>query len=300
MFSITILGNNSAVPAHHRHPTAQVLQTAEHTFLIDCGEGTQMQMNAYKIRRSKISHIFISHLHGDHYFGLIGLLTSLGLNHRTADLHIFSCEPLKEIIELQLGVAKANLPYQIHFHTLCREEVIFEDATIQVECFAVDHRITCWGFLFREKKNLRKINPEMADHYKVPSQSFEALHQGADYVTPGGETIPNEKLTIPASPPRSYAYCADTRYFEPIIDKVKGVNLLYHEATYLHEQEDKAFSRFHTTALQAGMIAHKAGVQKLILGHFSSMYEELQPFKAEASEVFPNVEIAAEGCCFFL
>ena len=300
MFSITILGNNSAVPAHHRHPTAQVLQTADHTFLIDCGEGTQMQMNAYKIRRSKISHVFISHLHGDHYFGLIGLMTSLALNHRSMDLHIFSCEPLREILEKQLQVASAVLPYQVHFHILKREEVIFEDDSIQVESFKVDHRIECWGFLFREKKNLRKINPEKVEAYGIPSSFFDRLHSGEDYISEEGRVIANEELTVPATSPRSYAFCADTRYYEPIIEKVKGVDLLYHEATYLQGQEDKAYSRFHATSLQAGMIAKRAEVKKLILGHFSSMYEDLGAFKTEASSVFQNVEIAQEGTCFLI
>jgi ribonuclease Z len=300
VFSVTILGNNSAVPAHHRHPTSQVFQTSEHTFLIDCGEGTQMQMNAYKIRRSKINHIFISHLHGDHYFGLIGLITSLGLNHRTADLHIYSSENLRQILEMQLNVAKATLPYQICFHVLNHEEIIFEDATISVECFGVDHRIECWGFLFREKKNLRKIDPEKVAKYDIPNSFFESLHAGTDYVAPDGVVVPNSELTIPASSPRSYAYCADTRYFEPVIKKVRGVDLLYHESTYLQEQEDKAHSRFHSTALEAGRIAAKAGVKKLILGHFSSMYEDLTVFKEEASTAFENVEIAEEGACFFI
>jgi ribonuclease Z len=300
LFSITILGSNSAVPTHHRHPTAQVLQTLDHTFLIDCGEGTQMQMNAYKIRRSKINHIFISHLHGDHYFGLVGLLTSLGLNQRTADLHIYSPKPLKEIIELQFSVSGANLPYSMHFHPLEREDAIFEDEKIMVECFKVDHRIDCWGFLFREKRYPRKIDPAKAGPYNIPKTQYESLHEGKDYITPGGEVIKNERLTTAAQPPRSYAYCSDTRYYEPIIEKVKGVDLIYHESTYLDAEKNKAYSRFHSTAKQAAEIACKAGVKKLLLGHFSSMYETLDAFKTEAEEVFENVEIAEEGTCYFI
>ncbi len=300
MFSVTILGNNSAVPTHNRHPTAQVLQTLDHTFLIDCGEGTQMQMNLYKIRRSKINQIFISHLHGDHYFGLIGLLTSLGLNHRTTDLHIYGPGPLKEIIELQLTVCNAELPYSLTFHPIENEEIIFKDKKIVVESFKVNHRIECWGFLFRERKNLRKIDPRKIKKYNVPTSFYESLHEGKDFVTNDNIIIKNAMLTNPVPPPKSYAYCADTSYFEPIVEKVKGVDLLYHESTYLNVLAEKAVSRFHSTAKQAAMIAKKAGVKKLLLGHFSSMYENLEEFKTEACEVFENSDIAEEGACYFV
>jgi ribonuclease Z len=300
VLSVTILGNNSAVPAHNRHPTAQVLQTPDHAFLIDCGEGTQMQMNLYKIRRSKINQVFISHLHGDHYFGLIGLLTSLGLNHRTNDMHIFAPKPLKEIIDLQLNVANVHLPYSIYFYELNNEEIIYEDKKISVECFRVNHRIECWGFLFKEKKNLRKIDPQKIKRYQIPPSFYEQQHQGKDFLSPDGVIIKNEILTSAVSPPKSYAYCADTAYFEPIIGKIKGVDLLYHESTYLNDLEQKAVSRFHSTAKQAATIAKKAGAKRLLLGHFSSMYEELGVFKTEACEVHENTEIAEEGACYFV
>jgi ribonuclease Z len=300
LLSVTILGNNSAIPAHGRHPTAQVLQSPDHTFLIDCGEGTQMQMNLYKIRRSKINHIFISHLHGDHYFGLIGLLTSFGLNQRTHDLYIYSPAPLKEIIDLQLRVANADLPYHIHFYNIQTEEIIFEDKKIAVTCFRVNHRIECWGFLFREKKNLRKINIKKVAEYGVPASFYESLHEGKDFITGSNVVISNEILTTAAIPPKAYAYCADTGYFEPIADKVKGVDLLYHESTYLHIFEEKAVKRLHATARQAAMIAKKAGAKKLLLGHFSSMYETLDEFRIEAREVFKNTEVAEEGVCYFV
>lgn len=300
MLSVTILGNNSAVPTHNRHPTAQILQTLDHTFLIDCGEGTQMQMNVYKIRRSKINQIFISHLHGDHYFGLIGLLTSWGLNHRIADLHIYAPPPLKEIINMQLDACNANLPYILEFHNLKNEEIIFEDKKIVIESFKVNHRIECWGFLFREKKNIRKIDPQKIEKYKIPASFYESLHEGKDFITAGNKLIRNELLTVPVRPPKSYAYCADTSYFEQIIEKIKGVDLLYHEATYLHALERKAISRFHSTAKQAAMIAKKAGVNKLLIGHFSSIYEKLDEFKTEACEVFENTDIAEEGVCYFV
>ncbi|HEX7458420.1 MAG TPA: ribonuclease Z [Ginsengibacter sp.] len=300
MLSVTILGSNSAVPAHNRHPTAQVLQTLDHTFLIDCGEGTQMQMNMFKIRRSKINQIFISHLHGDHYFGLIGLLTSFGLNHRTADLHIYSPTPLKEIINLQLNVCNANLSYSLVFHNIENEQIIFEDKKIVVESFKVNHRIECWGFLFREKKNVRKIDPKKIKKYNIPTSFYESLHEGKDYITNDNKLIKNELLTTAVKPPKSYAYCADTSYFEQIVEKIKGVDLLYHESTYLHALEEKAVSRFHSTAKQAAMIAKKAGAKRLLIGHFSSMYETLDEFKTEACEVFENTDIAEEGVCYFV
>lgn len=300
MLSVTVLGNNSAVPAHNRHPTAQILQTLDHTFLVDCGEGTQMQMNLYKIRRSKINHVFISHLHGDHYFGLIGLLTSLGLNHRTNDLHLYAPEPLKEIIDLQLKVSNANLPYSLLFHSLETEGIIYADKKITIECFNVNHRIECWGFLFREKKNLRKIKPGKVNEYKVPTSFYESLHEGKDFIDANNKVIKNELLTSAVTPAKSYAYCADTGYFEPIIDKIKGVDLLYHESTYLHNLEEKAMSRFHSTAKQAATIAKKAGVKKLLIGHFSSMYEKLDDFKTEACEIFENTDLAEEGTSYII
>ncbi len=291
MIAVTILGNNSAVPSHHRHPTAQVLQTAEHVILIDCGEGTQMQMGLYKIKKSRINHIFISHLHGDHYFGLIGLLNSLALNNRLNDLHIYAPEKLQEIIEIQMEVAKAGFPFQLYFHKLEKEEVLFEDKKLSVECFKVKHRIECWGFLFREKKNKRKIIARQVKKHKVPKSFYENLHQGEDFINKNNELIKNEVLTTEAEPPKSYAFCADTAFYEPIAEKIKGVDLVYHESTYLDELAKKAGDRFHSTSKQAATIAKKAGAKKLLLGHFSSMYETLEQFKEEACEIFENTKL---------
>ena len=298
MLAVTILGNNSAIPAFNRHPTAQVVQTAEQSFLIDCGEGTQMQMIEYKIRNSKINHIFISHLHGDHYFGLIGLLTSMGLAGRKHELHLYATEILKDIIELQLKVASAHLPYELHFHPLKDEAIILDDKKIIVECFKVKHRIECWGFLFKEKKNLRKIEIEETKKYNIPSSFFNHLHRGEDFITEDNTVIKNELLTSAVTPPKIYAYCADTIYDEELIEKIKNVDLLYHEATYLHTLQAKAASRFHCTSIEAATIAKKAGVKKLLLGHFSSMYESLEEFKTEACSVFENTELALEGICY--
>ncbi len=298
MLALTILGNNSAIPAFDRSPTAQVLQTLDESYLIDCGEGTQMQMTKYKIRRSKINRIFISHLHGDHYFGLIGLLTSMGLLGRTADLHLHAPLMLEEIINLQLKVADAHLPYKIHFHALHKEGLIVDDKKITVHCFKTKHRIECWGFLFTEKKNLRKIDGDKVKSYEIPAAFYEELQKGKDYVTKKGTIIPNEEVTNAATPAKSYAYCADTIYDESLAEKVKAVDLLYHETTYLKDLPERAAARFHSTSIQAAAIAQKAAVKKLLIGHFSSKYETLDAFLTEAKEVFEQTELALEGMCY--
>ena len=300
MLAVTILGNNSAIPAFNRHPTAQVVQNAEESFLIDCGEGTQMQMIEFKIRSSKINHIFISHLHGDHYFGLIGLLTSMGLMGRKHELHLYAPAILKTIIELQLEVAGAHLPFELLFHPHDKEGVILDDKKIIVESFKVKHRIECRGFLFSEKKNVRKIEIEEVKKYNVPSSFFENLHRGEDFISEDNVVIKNELLTSAVTPPKTYAYCTDTVYDEELVEKIKNVDLLYHEATYLHALQQKAASRFHCTSIEAATIAKKAGVKKLLLGHFSSMYESLEDFKTEASTVFENTELALEGCSYIV
>ncbi len=298
MLALTILGNNSAVPAFGRNPTSQVLQTQEDFFLIDCGEGTQLQMSKYKIKRSKISHIFISHMHGDHYFGLIGLLTSMSLLSRTQDIHLHAPPLLQEIIELQLKAANTTLCYKVYFHPLREEGMIASTNKMNVECFKVKHRIECWGFLFREIKKPRSIDAEKAKSYEIPAAFYEQLQKGEDYTTKKGTIIPNEEVTNATAKPRSYAYCADTIYDETIAEKVKGVDLMYHEATYLKDQHVRAAERFHSTTVQAAEIAKKAGAQKLLIGHFSSKYEVLDEFLQEAKEVFQHTELALEGACF--
>ena len=300
MLALTILGSNSAVPAHERHPTSQLLQTGYHNFLIDCGEGTQLRLAAFKLKPLKISHIFISHLHGDHYFGLIGLLTTMGLNQRTQDLHIFSPGPLEQIIKLQLAAADGHLPYQTIFHELIHDEKIFEDEHITVECFAVKHRIQCFGFLFKEKKNPRKIIARKAELNDIPLSFYENLQNGEDFHRPDGSVIANDQLTTQGTPAKSYAYCADTTYHQPLSTKVKDADMIYHEATYLHDLKEKANGRFHSTALQAAMIAKEAGCKKLLLGHYSSMYTDISPFQKEAAEIFPDAECALEGVCYLI
>jgi ribonuclease Z len=298
MLAVTILGNNSALPAFDRHPTAQVITLDEFLFLVDCGEGTQMQMAKYKIRRSRIQHIFISHLHGDHYFGLIGLLTSMGLLGRELDLHLFAPAALKGIIDLQLKVADTVLPYPLHFHALEEKPLLVSNEKFSVRSFPVSHRIPCWGFVFEQVKAPRRVSADRARISGIPAAFFDRLKWGEDYTTKDGVVIPNEMVTEPSSKAKSYAYSADTLYDESIIDQVKGVDLLYHETTYLKDLEDRALKRFHCTTHQAARIAEKAGAGRLLIGHFSSKYEKLDLFEAEAREVFPNASLAQEGVSY--
>ena len=298
MLALTILGNNSAIPAFGRNPTAQILQTLDESYLIDCGEGTQLQMSKYKIKRSKISHIFISHLHGDHYFGLIGLLNSMSLLSRTQDLHLYAPALLEDIIRIQLQAAQTTLSFNLYFHPLHQEGVIADTKKITISSFRVNHRIECWGFLFREKKKPRSINPDKVKAYEIPAAFYEQLQRGEDYITKKGTIIPNNEVTLAAPKPKSYAYCADTIYDEGLVDIVKSVDLLYHETTYLKEYHERAADRYHCTTVQAADIALKAQVKKLIIGHFSSKYETLELFLEEAKTVFDNTELALEGACY--
>ena len=298
MFAVTILGNNSALPAFDRHPTSQVITLDEHLMLVDCGEGTQMQMTKYKIRRSKINHIFISHLHGDHYFGLIGLITSMGLLGRVQDIHLYAPAPLRELIDMQLRVADTVLPFTLHFHALQQEGTLVREQKFEVSCFRVFHRIECWGFTFREIRPPKKINPKKTLEHGVPSSFFERLKWGEDYTNRDGQIIKNEWVTEPAVKAKSYAYSADTVYDERIAEKVRDVDLLYHEATYLKDLEDRAAKRFHCTTSQAASIARLAGAGKLIIGHFSSKYETLEEFDREVKAIFPNSELAIEGVTY--
>ncbi|MGB8194631.1 MAG: ribonuclease Z [Chitinophagaceae bacterium] len=298
MLAVTILGNNSALPAYDRHPTAQVVTLDDHLFLVDCGEGTQMQLARYKMRRSRISHIFISHLHGDHYFGLIGLLTSMGLMNREQDLHLFAPPPLMDLIQWQLDVASTTLPYTLHFHPLIEEGIIIKTDKFEVKAFRVFHRIECWGFRFAQVKAPRKVNPVKARAHEIPATFFDRLKQGEDYTNQSGDIILNDLVTDPGAIPKSYAFAADTAYNETIAEKVYGVDMLYHEATYLKDLEERAAARFHCTTTQAALIALKAAVGKLLVGHFSSKYEKLDAFELEAKEIFPNTELALEGVTY--
>jgi ribonuclease Z len=301
-FAVTILGNNSALPAHGRHPTSQVVTFHDRRYLVDCGEGTQMQMSLYKIRRSRINHIFISHLHGDHYFGLMGLINSYGLQNRTRPLTIFAPAPLEKILQLQLDCAHTELPYDLRFIPLesGKEGIILEEEDLVVEAFPTDHRIPCFGFLFREAHRKRKLNPVEAEHHGVPSAFFQRLQDGEDYINAQGETIPNTWVTYAPTAARSYAFCADTRYDERLLSYISGCDLIYHETTYLHELADKARDRYHSTSVQAATLARKAGVKRLLIGHFSSKYETTEHFLEECLPVFPRTELAAEGTTYLV
>jgi ribonuclease Z len=298
MLSVTILGNNSAVPAYNRHPTSQVVSHDGISYLVDCGEGTQIQMIRYKIRRSKISHIFISHLHGDHYFGLSGLINSFNLLSHTQELHVYGPAPLQQIIEMQFNAAHTYMCYPLHFHTLTQNEVLVDNEKIKISCFRTDHRIECYGFVFEEKLSKRKLLIEKVRQLRIPVTFYSSLQNGLDYITPKGERIKNEEVTAPRERSKKYAFCADTRYDESIIPHIYGADMIYHETTYLDNLRDKAFERFHSTTKQAAIIAKKSGTNKLLIGHFSSKYNSLDPFLHEAREVFPNTDLAIEGVTY--
>lgn len=298
MLSVTILGNNSAVPAFNRHPTSQVVSHNGNNFLIDCGEGTQIQMIKYKIRRGKISHIFISHLHGDHYFGLVGLLNTFGLLSHKQELHVFAPAPLQQIIEMQLNVAETILPYPLYFHTLTKPGVLVDNDKIKISCFPTNHRIECYGFLFEEKEGKRKLLIDKVRKLNIPISFYSSLQNGLDYITPRGQTIRNDEITTASDRGKKYAFCADTKYNEAMIPYIYGADMIYHETTYLENMREKAHERFHCTTRQAAAIAQKAMIKKLLIGHFGSKYNTLDQFQNEAREVFSNTELAIEGSTY--
>jgi ribonuclease Z len=298
MLSVTILGNNSAVPAFNRHPTSQVVSYDGNNYLVDCGEGTQIQMIKYKIRRGKISHIFISHLHGDHYFGLVGLINTFNLLSHTQELNVYGPAPLQQIIELQLKVANTTLCYDLHFHTLSENATLVDNEKILIKCFRTNHRIECYGFSFEEKEGKRKLQIEKVRKNKIPLSFYLSLQNGLDYITPRGKIIKNDTVTAPPGKRKKYAFCADTRYDETIIQHIYGFDVIYHEATYLDNMRDKAFERFHSTTKQAAELGRKAMVNKLLIGHFSSKYSTLEVFEQEAKQVFKNTELALEGVTY--
>jgi len=252
----------------------------------------------YKIRRSKISHIFISHLHGDHYFGLIGLLNSFGLLSHQQELHVFGPTPLKEIIELQLKVADTKLCYDLHIHHITEAATLVDNEKLRVKCFRTNHRIECYGFSFEQKKQPRKLNIEKAKEFEIPANFYDRLKSGEDYTKKDGSIIKNELVTETAEPGKKYVFCADTKYDESLLPHIQDADLIYHETTYLDNLRERAEERFHSTTKQAAELALKGGVKKLLIGHFSSKYDTLEEFEAEAREVFPNTELALEGVCF--
>ena len=300
VFEVTILGSSSATPTSKRNPTAQVINVSDRVFLIDCGEATQIQLRRFKVKFQRISHIFISHLHGDHYLGLMGYLSSLHLLGRTAPMQIFCPPGLDEIINIQLkhSATILNYPIEYIFHDFNSRQTILEDERIKVESIPLNHRIPCCGFIFTEKPRPRNLIREMLGVYRIPVAAIPGIKAGGDYITPEGERIPNEKLTTGDQIIRTYAYCSDTCYDERLIDLVKGADLLYHEATFMEERAERAKETFHSTTKQAATIALKAGVSRLVIGHYSARYKDLQPMLEEARSVFPQTSLAIEGEVF--
>lgn len=269
-FEVTILGSSSATPVYNRNPTAQLLNCNEKFYLIDCGEGTQQQLIKFGLKASKVDYVFISHLHGDHYFGLIGLLSSMHLNGRIKPMHIFAPLALKEILELQFKHSDTHLRYELIYHVIEANEsaVIFENSDLIIETIILNHRIPCTGFKFSEKKRLRKLVVEKLEAANVPIEYYPILKRGVDLTLPNGDVYLNVDYTTDSATPKSYAYCSDTLMDERYFEKIKNCDTLYHEATFLHEMLERAKETHHTTALQAAEIANIVQAKKLLLGHF--------------------------------
>jgi ribonuclease Z len=296
---VTILGNNSALPAYGRHPTSQIVSVYGEDILLDCGEATQIQMQRFGFRWRNMHHIFISHLHGDHYFGLPGLINSMSLLGRTAPLHLYAPADLKRILDDTLQVADTQLCYPLHFHALPEgSEQLVDTNLFSVTCFPVNHRITCHGFLVERKTKGRKLLPDKCREYEIPAYYYDKIKQGADYERKDGTVVKNEWLTEDGPSPKRYAYCADTLFTEDFLPYIKGADTIYHECTYLHADAQKAKDRFHSTAIQAAQIAYLAGAKQLLLGHYSSKYRDIQAFQEEAATIFPNVQATIEGAAY--
>ena len=294
---VTILGCYAATPRTLTHPTSQVLEIKNHLFLIDCGEGTQVQLRKQKVRFSKINHIFISHLHGDHFFGLPGLVATFRLLGRVNPLHIYGPKGIKEAVTLLLKLGDSWTNYPLHFHELSSQapEVVFEDKKVTVTTIPLDHRVYTNGFLFREKVGSRKLEAKAVEAHGIDSCYFQNIKDGKDAPNKAGEIIPNAQLSSDPKPTKSYAFCSDTAYFPKIIAQIKEVTVLYHESTFLESESDLATKTKHSTASQAAKIAESAGVKSLILGHYSTRYDGLQPFKEEAEVYFKPVLLADDG-----
>jgi ribonuclease Z len=296
-FEVTILGSSSATPVYNRNPTSQLLNCNEKFYLIDCGEGTQQQLIKYNFKANKIDHIFISHLHGDHYFGLIGLLSSLHLNGRIKPMKIFGPDALIEILSLQFKHSETILRYPLEFNGITADEsrLIFENSDLTVSTVILNHRIPCTGFKFTQKKRMRKLLVDKLEADGVGIEYYPLLKRGADLELPGGSVFLNQDYTIDSESPRSYGYCSDTLFDPRYFKSIANCNLLYHESTFLHELLERANQTHHTTALQAAEVAKITNAEKLLIGHFSSRYKALLPLLEEASSVFENTELALEG-----
>jgi len=299
---LTILGCYAATPRTFTNPTSQLIEIRNRLFLIDCGEGTQVQLRKNKIKFSKINHIFISHLHGDHFYGLIGLISTFSLLNRNNDLAIYGPKGIKEIILLQLRLSNSWPNFGLHFHELTsnQSELIFEDDKVMVKTIPLKHRVYTNGFLFEEKIAERKLNVDAVNEYQIEKCYFQNIKNGKDILLDDGTLISNEKLTFDPEKPKSYAFCSDTSYNEDIIPIIENVDVLYHESTFLESEASLATKTMHSTAIEAATIAKKAQVGKLVLGHYSTRYDAISLFKEEAETIFPNVLLADDGKIFDL
>lgn len=299
-FRVHILGCGSALPTLKHHSSSQVIEIRDKLFMVDCGEGTQMQLRRSRLRFTKINTIFISHVHGDHCFGLIGLISTFGLLGRTAPLHVYAPKEMEEILSMQIDFFCTALGYDVVFHGVetTEEKVIYEDRSLTVTTIPLLHRKPCCGFLFKEKQMLPHIRRDVFDAYGVPLSQINNIKNGQDWITEEGDVIPNKLLTKPSEPARSYAYCSDTKYMPELYKCIKDVDLLYHESTYMDEDSDKAILYNHSTAKEAAMVAKAADAKKLILGHFSARYEDEQLLLDEAKGVFENTFLANEMVVF--
>ena len=297
---LTILGCHSATPRINTHPTAQVLDINNHIFLIDCGEGTQVELRRNKIKFSRIKHVFISHLHGDHYFGLIGLISTFRLLTRETDLHIYGPKGIKEIITLQLKLGNSWTNYKLIFHELVSNgsELIFEDDKVTVHTIPLKHRIYTNGFLFKEKVGERKLDLNATLNANIDKSYYRKLKQGFDVTNEDGKLVKNDSVTNDPNKPKCYAYCSDTAYTETIIPIIKDVDVLYHESTFLEKHAHLSNPTKHSSAMEAATIAKKAKVGQLILGHYSTRYDDTSGFKKEAQTIFENVKLAEAGKVF--
>ena len=296
-FDITVLGCASATPTSTRNPSAQLVNLLGRFFLIDCGEGTQVQLRKNKIKIQKINYVCISHLHGDHYLGLIGLLSTMSLLNRKKELTIFAPKGLDKILDLHFKLSYSKLSYPLKMIILKGQKLtkLYEDDACELFSFGLKHRVPCWGFKLTEKKKPNKILKSMIDKYSISFNDISSIKSGSNYITNQGELIENNMLTIDSHLPRSYAYCSDTKYFSSLINYVKEVDLLYHEATFHSDFSDKAKITFHSTSQDAAIVALNANVKKLIIGHFSSRYKDLSILKHDAEKIFQNVDLAIEG-----
>lgn len=296
-FDVTILGCGCAVPTNDHLPSAQVVDVRGKLFLVDCAEGTQLQLRRNRIPFHNISAVFISHLHGDHCYGLMGLLATFSLLDRTKPFHVYAHPDLERILKPQLDYYCRDLSYEIHFHAIdtSAENLIYEDRSVEIRTLPLCHSVPCCGFLFTEKQGLRHIRRDMIDFYGIPHYDINSIKEGADWVTPEGEVVANKRLTTPPDPVRSYAYCSDTAYDESLAMRIKGTTLLYHEATYCEDLLPKAQKYKHSTAAQAAKIAQLAGVGRLLIGHYSKCYTSDDVFLKEAQGIFPETILAKEN-----